>query len=51
MPNPYAMDHLLVAVFGPALSKRRVVLRPRPPYLPHPIRRLTRLPGVVRARK
>ena len=48
MPNPAALGPLLAAVFGPAPSKRRVVLRPRPPYLPHPIRRLTRLPGVVR---
>jgi len=44
------MGHLLAAVFGPAPSKRRVVLRPRPLHLPHPIRRLTRLPGVVRGR-
>ena len=26
------------------------MLRPRPPYLPHPIRRLARLPGVVLGR-
>jgi hypothetical protein len=48
MPNPAALGPLLAAVFGPAPSKRRVVLRPRPPYLPHPIRKLARLPGVVR---
>ena len=48
MPDPAAFGPLLAAVFGPAPSKRRVMLRPRPPYLPHPIRRLTRLPGVVR---
>jgi hypothetical protein len=50
MPAPAALGPLLAAVFGPAPSKRRVVLRPRPPYLPHPLRKLARLPGVVPAR-
>ena len=27
------------------------MLRPRPPYLPHPLRKLARLPGVVRYSK
>jgi len=50
MRDPAALGPLLAAVFGPAPSKRPVILRPRPPYLPHPIRRLARLPGVVPAR-
>ena len=50
MLDPAALGPLLAAVFGPAPSKRRVMLRPRPLYLPHPIRRLARLPGVVRTR-
>jgi len=43
---------LLDAVFaqGPAQS-RPGILRPRPPYLPHPCRRLPRLRGVVRYSK
>ena len=51
MPDPAALGPLLAAVFGLGPSKRRVMLRPRPPYLPHPIRRLARLPGVVRTRQ
>jgi hypothetical protein len=51
MPAPAPLGPLLAAVFGPAPSKRPVMLRPRPPYLPHPLRRLARLPGVVRARQ
>lgn len=51
MPDPATYGPLLAAVFGPAPLKRRVVLRPRPPYLPHPIRRLIRLPGVIRVRQ
>jgi len=41
---------LLDAVFaqGPAQS-RPGILRPRPPWLPHPRRRLPRLRGVLRA--
>ena len=48
MPDPAAFGPLLAALFGPTPSKSPVMLRPRPPYLPHPIRRLARLPGVVR---
>ena len=51
MPNPVALGPLLAAVFGLAPTKRCVVLRPRPPYLPHPIRRMARLPGVIRVRQ
>ncbi len=42
---------LLDAVFAqePAQS-RPGILRPRPPYLPHPRRRLPRLRGVLRVR-
>jgi len=50
MPDPAALGPLLAALLTPDPSKRRVMLRPRPPYLPHPIRRLARLPGVVRFR-
>jgi hypothetical protein len=45
------MGPLLADVFGPAPLKRPVLLRPKPPYLPHPVRRLARLPGVVFLRK
>jgi hypothetical protein len=50
MPDPAALGPLLAALLAPDPSKRRVMLRPRPPYLPHPLRKLARLPGVVRAR-
>ena len=38
----------LTALLSPVPAKRTVMLRPRPTYLPHPVRRLTRLPGVIR---
>ena len=50
MSDPAALGPLLAALLAPDPSKRRVMLRPRPPYLPHPIHRLARLPGVVPAR-
>jgi hypothetical protein len=50
MPDPASFGPLLASLLTPAPSKRPVMLRPRPPYLPHPLRRLARLPGVVRAR-
>jgi hypothetical protein len=50
MPDSAPLGPLLASLLAPDPSKRRVVLRPRPPYLPHPIRKLTRLPGVVPAR-
>jgi hypothetical protein len=50
MANPPPLGSLLAAVFGPGPTIRPVVLRPRPPYLPHPIISLARLPGVVRVR-
>jgi hypothetical protein len=50
MPDPAALGPLLAALLAPDPSKRRVMLRPRPPYLPHPLRKLARLPGVVRVR-
>jgi hypothetical protein len=51
MPDPAALGPLLAALLAPDPSKRRVMLRPRPPYLPHPCRRLPRLRGVVRYSK
>jgi len=50
MSDPAALGPLLAALLTPDPSKRRVMLRPRPPYLPHPLRKLARLPGVVPAR-
>ena len=46
-PMPDPLTRVATAVFGPAPPKRTVRLRPRPPYLPHPIRRLARLRGVI----
>ena len=50
-PQPWAwacpFSPLLAALLAPDPSKRPVLLMPRPPYLPHPLRRLARLPGVV----
>jgi hypothetical protein len=51
MPGPDALGPLLAALLAPDPSKRPVMLRPRPPYLPHPCRRLPRLRGVVRYSK
>jgi hypothetical protein len=51
MPDPAALGPLLAALLAPDPSKRRVMLRPRPPYLPHPLRKLARLPGVMRVRQ
>ena len=51
MPDPAALGPLLAALLAPDPSKRRVMLRPRPPYLLHPCRRLPRLRGVVRYSK
>jgi hypothetical protein len=48
LPMRDPLARVLVAVFGLAPPKRPVLLRPRPAGLPHPIRRLPRLPGVVR---
>ena len=48
MPNIEALAPLLAALLATDPPKRPVLLRPRPPYLPHPLRRLARLPGVVR---
>jgi hypothetical protein len=48
MPATAPLGPLLAAVFGPAPSKRPVMLRPRPQYLPHPCRKLRRLRGVIR---
>ena len=39
---------LLALVFAPEPPKRPMMLRPRPPYLPHPCRKLRRLRGVIR---
>ena len=39
---------LLALVFAAEPLRRRVMLRPRPPYLPHPCRKLRRLRGVIR---
>ena len=51
MSDPAALGPLLAALLAPDPSKRPVMLRPRPPYLPHPCRRLPRLRGVVRYSK
>ena len=50
MAVPADLAPLLAALLAPGPSKRPVMFRPRPPYLPHPLRRLARLPGVVPAR-
>ncbi|MCE2838645.1 MAG: hypothetical protein LW834_17115 [Cyanobium sp. 49614_E6] len=50
MPDPAALGPLLAALLAADPSKRPVMLRPRPPYLPHPCRKLRRLPGVVPTR-
>jgi hypothetical protein len=47
MLHPAALGPLLPALLALGPSKRQVMLRPQPPYLPHPIRRLARLWGVV----
>jgi hypothetical protein len=52
MPAPTpATDAELAALVLAYLSlppDRSGILRPRPPYLPHPRRRLPRVPGVLR---
>jgi len=50
LPMRDPLARVLVAVFAAAAPtpKRPAMLRPRPPYLPHPCRRLPRLPGVIR---
>ncbi len=48
---PAALCPLLAALLAPDPSKRRVMLRLQPPYLPHPLLRLAGLPGVVRGSK
>lgn len=53
MPTPaddLAAVLLALLAQGPAAG-RPGILRPRPPWLPHPRRRLPRLLGVVRARR
>jgi hypothetical protein len=48
MLNIETLGPLLAALLAADAPKRPVLLRPRPPGLPHPIRRLPRLPGVIR---
>ena len=48
--SPEALALIAAAVFSPPRG-RAGILRPRPPYLPHPCRRLPRLRGVVRCPK
>jgi hypothetical protein len=48
MPGPAPLGPLLAALLAADPPRRPVMLRPRPPYLPHPLRRLARLPGVIR---
>ena len=40
---------LLAAVFTASPARRQALLRPRPNHMPHPILRLAKLSGVVRA--
>lgn len=40
MNDPAPFDPLLSALFALHISKHRALLALRPPYLPHPIRRL-----------
>ena len=42
------LDALLAVVLGP--RRRPSILRPRPGYLPHPLRRLPQVQGVIRGR-
>ena len=49
MPAPASLGPLLASLLAVDPPKRPVLLRPRLLYLPHPLRRLARLPGVVRA--
>jgi len=43
MLNIEALGPLLAALLATDAPKRPVMLRPRPPYLPHPRRKLRRL--------
>jgi|688.fasta_scaffold33146_7 hypothetical protein len=47
--TPAQLARLAAVIFGPA-PLREGIPRPRPPYLPHPRRRLPRLREVVRGR-
>jgi hypothetical protein len=48
--SPADWARISAAVFFPPRG-REGILRPRPPYLPHPRRRLPRVRGVVRVRR
>jgi len=47
MPDIEALGILLAALLAADPPKRPDLLRPRPPYLPHPHRKLPYLRGVV----
>jgi hypothetical protein len=45
--TPAQLARLAAVIFGPA-PLREGIPRPRPPYLPHPRRRLPKVLGVIR---